>query len=106
MNQHYILDSDNHPVPVDLKTWGRWFETVGNRVVDYTQINTEILVSTVFLGLDYRWGKGPPLLFETMIFGGPMDQGCWRYSSWDDAVVGHKAAVRKARNETKPAGKA
>jgi hypothetical protein len=41
-------------------------------------------------------GKGPPILFETMIFGGPLHEYCWRYASWDDAQAGHKAAVRKA----------
>jgi hypothetical protein len=52
----------------------------------------------VFLGLDHRFGgSGPPLLFETMIFGGPLDEEMWRYSSWDAAEAGHAAAVRKAR---------
>jgi hypothetical protein len=31
-------------------------------------------ISTVFLGLDHRhFGDGPPLLFETMVFGGSRD---------------------------------
>jgi hypothetical protein len=32
-----------------------------------------------------------------MIFGGPLDEYQWRYSSWDDAEAGHRAAVKKAR---------
>ena len=53
-------------------------------------------ISTVFLGIDYGWGAGPPLLFETMvfereaaikeIFGRLMpvhnDVEQWRYASW------------------------
>jgi hypothetical protein len=95
--RYYILDAEDRVVRADLITWARWFE-YANRHVGYTQITSECLVSTVFLGLDHRFsGNGPPLLFETIIFGGPLDQAQNRYSSWDDAEAGHKAAVRKAR---------
>ena len=95
---YYILNANKQPLPVDLATWSKWF-AASNRVVELTEINSEVEVSTVFLGVDHRHlrGKGPPLLFETMIFGGPMDQECWRYASWDDAYVGHQVAVKKAR---------
>ena len=63
-----------------------------------TQITSEITVSTVFLEIDHRYlGDGLSMIFETMIFGGPLDQHQWRYSSYDDAETGHKVAVRKAR---------
>lgn len=96
----YILDADHNVIKVaDLFTWGRWLEERPNeRIIGYTEITSECCVSTVFLGLDHRtWGAGPPIIFETMIFGGPLDQQQWRYSSYDDAETGHKAAVRKAR---------
>lgn len=99
--KHYALDADNQVIEIaDLIAWAHWFEHA-NRIVGYTQITSEIYVSTVFLGLDHRiWGEGPPLLFETIIFGGPLDPldyAMWRYSSWDDADTGHRAAVAKAR---------
>jgi len=53
-----------------------------------------IRVSTVFLGLDHNWGSGPPLLFETMIFGGQYDQEQWRYSTWKEAEEGHKKSCQ------------
>jgi hypothetical protein len=96
--KHYILDEHHHPVeePSFLR-WAEWFET-RNRIVDRTDINPKTYVSTVFLGMDHRYyGHGPPILFETMIFGGPLDGQTWRYSSWDDAQTGHYAACRKAR---------
>jgi hypothetical protein len=94
---YYILDAEGRPAAVDLLQWGRWFENA-NRVIDYTEITSEVRVSTVFLGVDRRlWGDGPPLLFETMIFGGPLNENQWRYASRDDALTGHAAAVRKAR---------
>lgn len=96
--KHYILDVDNNAVETDLITWAMWYERSENRVVAWTQITSKCLVSTVFLGIDHRYfGGGPPLLFETKIFGGPRDEYLWRYSSWDDAQTGHRTAVRKAR---------
>lgn len=98
MTKHYILDADNNVIETDLITWAIWLDNLGNRTVGYTEITSECFISTVFMGLDHRFhGKGPPIVFETMIFGGPLDQHTWRYASYDDADTGHKAAVRKAR---------
>lgn len=96
--RYYMLDADNQTVEVDdWMQWAEWFEC-GNRFVGYTEITSQINVSTVFLGLDHRFtGNGPPLLFESMVFGGPLDGTIMRYSSWDDAEAGHKGLVRKAR---------
>jgi hypothetical protein len=100
--KYYILDDENRPVSVDLFTWAEAFDNLSNRIVGWTQITSEITVSTVFLGFDHRHlGEGPPILFETMIFGGPLDQQMWRYCSWDDAVVGHGMAVEIARKAIK-----
>jgi hypothetical protein len=99
----YILDSENRPVKArNLVEWGQWFEISQNRFVGSTQVNSRITVSTVFLGIDHRhFGNGPPLLFETMVFGGVLDGHMWRYASWDDAATGHAATVKKVRAKTK-----
>lgn len=61
----YILVGQT-PVPCpDLLEWAIWFEEREHRIVRMTQVG-EWFVSTIFLGLDHNWGKGPPLLFETM----------------------------------------
>ena len=53
-------------------------------------------VSTVYLGTDHRWGEGPPLIFETMIFGsGPLGDEQWRYSTREDALAGHAEAIKR-----------
>ena len=57
----------------------------------------DALVSTVFLGLNHRWDDGPPLIFETMIFGGPHDESQWRYSTEAMAQAGHAAIVAALR---------
>jgi hypothetical protein len=94
----YKLDADNHLVAVaDLLEWGRWLEDA-NRHVGFTQITSQVFVSTVFMGLDHRYfDRGPPIVFETVVFGGPLDGQGDRYSSWDDAETGHKMFVKKTR---------
>lgn len=53
-------------------------------------------VSTVFLALDHNYADhGPPVLFETMVFEDDKhsDLACERYSTWDQAMTGHKRMV-------------
>lgn len=98
-DNYFILDEAKRVVCVEMMVWARWFETAERHVkLTVTEDHT---ISTIFLGLNHQWGKGPPLVFETMIFnkedGKPSDLDTWqyRYSSWDDAEHGHKAAVRR-----------
>lgn len=56
-------------------------------------------ISTVHLGLDHRFGEGPPLIFETMVFGGGLDQECDRYSTIEQAHAGHERMVDRVRVE-------
>lgn len=95
MSKYYVLDG-HEPIPVDsLEEWARFFE--GNaRYVD-EQVIGDVRISTVFLGLDHAHFGGEPLLFETMIFGGPHDQYQTRCSTWDQAVAQHAEAVALVR---------
>lgn len=95
MSDHYILDERHNPVPCDLMTWAKAFE--GDRRVALTKVYDGCEVSTVFLGLDHSFGSGSPLLFETLVFGGPFDQEMERYSTWDQAMAGHAAMVEKCQ---------
>src|SRR5882757_3426775 len=93
MSDKYMLQG-HEAVPVnDLLEWARWFETAKRQIA--TSFPAEgVRVSTVFLGLDHSFGSsGPPILFETMIFGGEHDQYQERYSTWEEAEAGHKRAV-------------
>jgi hypothetical protein len=96
MNHHYILEGHT-PVQTDLMTWAKWFETA-DRVVSNTQIG-EWRISTVFLGLDHAFHGSPPLLFETLVFGGPLDGEMDRYSTWDQAEAGHKEICARVREK-------
>jgi hypothetical protein len=97
----YILGENGEPkVEPDLLKWAAWFET-GDRKIAAREENG-VRVSTVFLGLDHQWGDGPPLLFETMIFGGPHDELQWRYSTRSEAMRGHDSAVDLAFSSPNP----
>ena len=98
MSDHYVLH-DRTPVPCDLMTWARWFEKA-ERHVAQDQFG-DVRVSTVFLGLDHRFGdEGPPLLFETMIFGGEHNDYQERCSTWDEAEAMHQTAVALVRGSS------
>ena len=56
----------------------------------------DVRVSTVWLGMDHNYGDGPPLIFETMIFGGDHDDETWRYATEVEAVAGHRVALALA----------
>ena len=89
----YILNANGEPEPCDdLLTWGRWMENVAARRVDRTEFDGGY-VSTVFLGLDHAFTHGAPVLWETMIFGGPHDGYQDRYTSLKAARAGHAKAV-------------
>jgi hypothetical protein len=96
MNDHYVLDG-HVAKAVSLMEWTEWFEKEPFRHVADETIG-EARISTVFLSLDHQWGQGPPLIFETMVFGGPLDQEQERYTTWDEAEAGHKTMVEKVKN--------
>jgi hypothetical protein len=99
----WILDDEHRPVAVrDVLEWGEFFNKDDKRRVALTEFEPGVRVSTVFLGLDHRYfGKGPPLLFETMVFGLNLEDEAFttRYATWDDAETGHKAIVRKVQEQ-------
>src|SRR5207245_9451486 len=82
-------------VAVDLMTWAKWFQDADCRIGD--DPIGDVRVSTVFLGLNHNFRGGEPLLFETMIFGGPLDGETWRYASTAEAMRGHQEAVTQAK---------
>lgn len=94
----YILEGKRPVKCYDLTEWCKFVEN-NNRIVKQTHLG-KVLISTVFLGLDHRFtGEGPPILFETMIFGGTHNDYQVRYTTWKAAEAGHKRAVDLVRSE-------
>lgn len=96
---HYILAPDGKtPILTDMLTWASWNETADRRVAYWK--TKGISVSTVFLGLDHSFGDSEePILFETMVFGGPHDGYTQRYSTFVEAINGHEHTISKVLNE-------
>ena len=94
MDKHYILQ-DKKAMSVDLLAWAKWLETA-DRHVAKDEIG-DVRISTVFLGLNHQWGDGPPLLFETLVFGGKFNDEMDRYSTWEEAKKGHAEMVERVR---------
>jgi hypothetical protein len=96
----YILDDNgNAVIEPDLMKWAKWFETAKRSLSDETF--AESRVSTVFLGLDHAFGGGPPMLWETMVFGGPLDHSQERYTTREAALKGHSSMVERVKKENR-----
>ena len=74
------------------------FEDVEARRVAADELGG-VRVSTVHLVINHQYGSGPPLIFETMIFGGDHDGEEWRYPTEEDAREGHRRVVAWLRGE-------
>jgi hypothetical protein len=87
---------------ISMGTWTELFSDWSYVTVCQTQHRywaPEWAVSTVWLGLDHGMGFGaPPLIFETMVFGGSLDGTQERYSTEEHARVGHQLLVHAAQD--------
>jgi hypothetical protein len=95
----FILDERGRPKEVrDVVMWGKWFETADRRVaadMDEGEGALRVCVSTVFLGLNHNFDEdGPPILWETMVFGGIYNDYQERYASLAAALEGHQRICR------------
>lgn len=91
--RYYKLDADRKVVPSD---------TMDLKRVAWSGEEGKVWVSTMFLSLDlshhhYDDDKPrEPIVFETMIFGGPHNEWQERCSTWDQALVIHCKACELA----------
>lgn len=89
----YILVNRKPVLVTNLLDWASKCENNEHRIVAKDDINGAH-VSTVFLGLDHNlFGVGDPILFETMIFGGSLDEYQERCRTWEEAEEQHRVAV-------------
>lgn len=99
-NCWYSLDENHNPVKVasleEMVTWQ--ITKPDERRVSLTELEDGTKISTVFLMLAHGLEDGKPILFETMIFGGPNNDYQRRYTSWEEAKAGHEIAVLLAKS--------
>jgi hypothetical protein len=111
-NGEYILDERGQPVPCyNLLRWAMWFgSSEEQRRVALDDLGELGRVSTVFLALDHNFSpmQDPltyrPILWETMVFGGPHGHEMRRYMSREAAERGHAEMVKMIREEVKANG--
>lgn len=99
MSDFYVL-KDGVAVPAtNVLTWAKWFdESLDQRRLRMTTVG-DSEVSTVFIGINNSFCLGPPLLWETMVFGGPLDGEQVRHATREQALVGHdEMAARVAQS--------
>ncbi|QPF83982.1 hypothetical protein IC762_30785 [Bradyrhizobium genosp. L] len=95
---HYVRDG-HESRRTDPVTWHEWVISA-DRVVARTQVSADLVVSTVFVGLDMGCDPSSPLLFETELMKAgvsSVDARRVRYSTWAEAEVGHEEIVREYR---------
>ena len=89
---------DRHGKQISSEKLSELWKQPSYKRVGYTS-SDGIDVSTVWLGIDHSFTPGPPIIFETLVFGGQYDQDGERYCTEQEAIEGHERWVRKAITE-------
>jgi hypothetical protein len=87
----YYIMQNMRPRRVPFFEYAAWYET-HDRTIDRTEIG-DILVSTVFRGIDLSDGYGPPRIFETRVSGRAFDGETRSYATLGEAKRGHHDVV-------------
>jgi hypothetical protein len=92
----YGYARDGRPLTSVLE-WGFLHSNLAYIHVRATMVG-DVEVSTVWIGIPQA-GSTPerPLIYETMIFGGKLDECAWRYATEAEAEQGHDDAVEQVR---------
>lgn len=87
--------------PIDRDEYARLWQLPHH--VAHVDLGRRGRVSTIWFGLDVGFPPAPPLIFETMVFGGPLDGFVDRYPTRSTAEAGHALVVRLLRRVHVPA---
>ncbi|MGH9268981.1 MAG: hypothetical protein ACRD0D_12500 [Acidimicrobiales bacterium] len=101
MSTGHGLYFDRHGQPIGLQEMARLWGDQAYRVVAEDWIG-EVEVSTRWLGFDQSFRGAVPIIFETIVFGGRMDQYKRRYTTEDAAVSGHAQIVARVERALRP----
>jgi hypothetical protein len=99
--RHYGMDGER----LSMREWADKFENTDRHIADEIRVIADepIRISTVLIGIDHRFfpDQGPPLIFETMVFGGPWDGCAWRYPTKEGALAGHDQVIATVMDTTR-----
>ena len=91
----YYIMHNMRPRRAPFFEYAAWYET-HDRTIDRTRLG-DVLVLTVFRGIDHSDGSGPPLLFETRVIGRAFDGETRWYATLGEAKRGHHEVVAAVR---------
>ena len=87
-----FLDRTLMPIRIEPAKEHAFYIELGSRFIG----DVPLEVSTVWIGINHNFsGEGPPLIFETMVFGSEGDLYCERYATEEQAREGHAATLRR-----------
>lgn len=83
-----MYDRQGNSISVD--EWGTLHSDINYKRIGWRDFEGSVSVSTVWLGIDHAmpWDD-QPLIFETMVFGGPYADAQMRYATEQEAIDGH-----------------
>ena len=96
--RRYVLNEKGDPaLEPDLEKWADWMQDPEHVILAQVKIEPHWFLSTVFLGMDYRFSCAPatPILWETMIW--EKDADCYQdrcSGSLEQAEAMHERALR------------
>lgn len=106
MTLHYY-DRKGKRLEGSTMEWAHLFEDKEYKRVAFDTVEIDpgthetVDVSTVWLGMDHSWGDGPPLIFESMVFGQhELNEHQWRYATEKEALIGHDTIVEAIKGDT------
>lgn len=88
---------DRNGRPIDDRELSKLFAERKYQILKQEKTPGGVLVSTVWLGYDHRFGSraGLPIIFETMAFRDGSEVDCVRTSTEAQALAAHREMVRK-----------
>jgi hypothetical protein len=101
MGRYYVLRDGEVVEEPDYTKWIKWYGESYEKVRCIASTDVKYgTVSTIFLALNMTLSKTDrPLLFETRVKGGWLDDEWERFSTLEEAKAGHEAWVARVHAE-------
>jgi hypothetical protein len=99
MARYFILRGEMVVEEPDYSVWAEWYEALYEKVrcIASDQLH-HCTVSTDFLAMSMGLNTGaPPLIFETRVRGGWLDDESERYATLNEARLGHQRWLERIR---------
>lgn len=87
---------DRNGRPIDVEEMVRLSRDHDYRLLARDWVGS-VEVATVWLGFDHSFRSAEPVIFETVVFGGRMDQYSRRYGTEQEALAGHARVLATVR---------